>query len=261
LFSAQEATLTRKYIGFFRLIEACGAPGCPLCRCIEHDSRRLLGTLVDEHVNDPDTRRGLRTAWGLCNWHTWMLPELDVAATGAAIIYEDLLRVGRDRVDRLRRLGPKRSPSTLGRLRRLARDVGGVREPRSAGDYRRRPPCPVCVSTRDSEARYLDTIVRFSDDPEFTRAYGDSAGLCLPHAVAVVETGHDTPGAQRLLGETLKKWDARRTHLAGFVRKHEYRNTERISEQEAAARTAAFETLAGAKGVFGNDVHGGPRAG
>jgi hypothetical protein len=185
-----------------------------------------------------------------------MLPDLDVAATGAAIIYEDLLRVGRQRVDRLRRLGSAPSRRLLGPLRRLARGARAGRDRRPTEPYRRRPPCPVCASARDSEAHYLDTIVRFSDDAEFTRAYARSAGVCLPHAVAIVDTGRDTPGKQQLLGETLKKWDALRTDLAGFVRKHEYRSTERISEQEAAARTAAFETLAGARGIFGNDVHG-----
>jgi len=37
--------------------------------------------------------------------------------------------------------------------------------------------------------------------------------------------------------------------------KHEYPNTEPISEAEASACETAFEILAGAQGVFGSDLH------
>jgi hypothetical protein len=77
-----------RFIGFFRLVDACAKPGCPVCRCLVADARRYLGTLLYEHVNDPDTRRRLRASWGFCGWHTWMLRDLADPAFGSAIIHD-----------------------------------------------------------------------------------------------------------------------------------------------------------------------------
>lgn len=63
--------MTGKFFGFFRLLDACAKSGCPACRLVEDDGRRYLDALVYEQVNDPDTRRCIRAAWGFCNWHTW----------------------------------------------------------------------------------------------------------------------------------------------------------------------------------------------
>src|SRR5437588_338841 len=80
-----EATaVTEKFVGYYRLLEALDKPGCPICRCLLEDGRRHLDALLYEQVTDVETRRRLRAAWGLCNWHTWMLPTLGGGMTGAA---------------------------------------------------------------------------------------------------------------------------------------------------------------------------------
>ncbi|HEV8584916.1 MAG TPA: DUF6062 family protein [Methylomirabilota bacterium] len=236
--------MSGKSIGYVRLVEACEKPGCPVCRCLVDDGRRQLDALLYEQVNDPDVRRRLRAAWGLCNWHTWTLQALGGAVTGSAILYADLIRVAARRVGRLR----DRRPARLARWPRRSR-------PRLVDRYRSRAPCPVCRTGRDAEARYVDTVVDFIDDPEFMRAYGKSSGMCVAHAVTAVERRAGASALRRLLDETLGKWEDLRQHLDGFVRKHEYRNVEPISEAEAAACAAAWGLVAGAPGVFGNDLH------
>ena len=83
--------MTEKFIGYFRLIDACRERGCPLCRCLAAESRRYLEALLHEQVTDVDTRRRIRLSWGFCNWHTWMLADVAGSAFGSAIVYEDLL--------------------------------------------------------------------------------------------------------------------------------------------------------------------------
>ncbi len=78
-----------KFIRFFRLVDACDGPGCPVCRCLVADARQYLGSLLYEQVNDPDTRRRLHASWGFCNWHAWMLREVSDPAFGSAIMYDD----------------------------------------------------------------------------------------------------------------------------------------------------------------------------
>ena len=246
----------RKFIGFFRLVDACQKPGCPVCRCLESDARQYLDALLYEQVNDPDTRSRLYASWGFCSWHTWMLRETPVPAFGSSIISDDLLRLASRRLERaLRRPAPE-SRGPLAWLRRL---LARRRPPALVELYRRRAACPGCLETADSERRYLQAALQFVDDPQFDEAYERSQGLCVPHAVRALELGAGDPRCHRLLARTRSKWAELRRDLAGFIDKHDYRNTRPFTEAEATAYVRAFETLVGAPGLFGNDAHRGER--
>jgi hypothetical protein len=239
-----------KSIGYVRLVEACDGPGCPVCAYLDADSRRQLTTLFEEHVTDVATRRKLRASHGLCNWHTWMALEVRPAVTGVAIVYEDLLRVCHERV---RAAGDRRR----GRFARLRAWLGATSGGSRRANRTQRDRCAVCVHLRTAEAHCLEAVLRFADDPEFERAYERSGGLCAPHLLAVAGRGAATPGVEMIVEQTLAKWQALRADLGRFVAKHEYRNTAPITDDEARAYQRAFETLAGGRNVFGNDLHPG----
>ena len=149
--------MTEKFIGYFRLIDACAAPGCPLCGCLLAESRRYLEALLHEQVTDVDTRRRIRRSWGFCNWHAWMLADIAGSAFGAAIVYEDLLNRLLRRTAELR--GQRsRSSGWLGNLRRRRKRAV------LADLWTRRAACPGCVDAAATETRYLDTLLAFVDD-------------------------------------------------------------------------------------------------
>jgi len=100
-----------KFIGFFRLVDACGQPGCPVCRCLVADARQYLERLLYEQVTDPVVRRQLYASWGFCNWHAWLVRETPDPAFGSAILSDDLLRLAIQRFDRLPRARGKRRES------------------------------------------------------------------------------------------------------------------------------------------------------
>lgn len=254
--------MTEKFLGYFRLLDACERTGCPVCTCLDEEGRRAVATLLSEHVTDLHTRRRLRASWGLCNGHTWMLLDAGTVATGAAILYEDLLRVCRARVDTLR--GPG---SVSSRLRRWLRLGDARRRRRPEGfvhAYRARARCPVCAALCVTEARYVAAVVEWADDARFAEAYGRSTGLCLPHLVLAAETAPAAPTLPAILDTTLAKWDDLRGDLGRFVAKNEYRSTAPISEREADSYRRAFDVLAGRRHLFGTDLHprgsGGLRA-
>src|SRR5262245_23391486 len=178
--------MTEKFVGYFRLVEACAQPGCPVCRCLVDESRSYLGALLYEQVTDPETRRALRRSWGLCNWHTWLLPDVESSAFGAAILCEDL--VGRA-VRRLESAARGARPGGLGRW--LAALTG---RPTLAERRARRPPCPACVNAAETEERYLETLAHFIVDDELRAAYSLSDGLCVPHLALALEASHDGQG-------------------------------------------------------------------
>jgi len=248
--------VSEKFIGFFRLVDACAAPGCPVCQCLLADSRQYLEALLYEQVNDPDTRRRLRAAWGFCNRHTWMLRDIADSAFGSAIIHEDMLRVVSRRFERTGR-GP--APGSPGRWHRLRRLIGGDRRPALVELHDRRALCPACQERVGAEERYLQVALRFVDDFQLEQAYRQSDGLCVRHAVRAVEMG-PAQQAATLIARTLPKWAVMRRDLTDFIEKHDYRNTRPFTDADRTVSGRAFETLAGAEGVFGDDAHGTRRA-
>lgn len=243
-----------RFVGYFRLVEACAEPGCPVCWCVIRESRSHLGALLYEQVTDPDTRRAVRASWGFCNWHTWMLPEIEHGKFGSAIIYEDLVRVALEQTERLGDGAgvPRRRGWLATLLRRPRRSTTGR-------IHRERPACLACVTAAEAESRYLETLVRHIGDGDVLAAYARSDGLCVPHLFAAVETSGYRPEARALVARTREKWRQLRDELGSFVAKHDYRDRQPYTPPEAAAPTRAFGTLAGAKSVFGNDVHPRPR--
>lgn len=240
--------MSEKFVGYFRLLEACREPGCPVCRCVVHDSRSRLRALLYEQVTDPETRRRVRASWGFCNWHTWMLLDVEDALFGASIIYEDLMRSARRRVERL---GMRRP---AGRLGAWLAALGRRRLPALVKLYRGRPVCPACVGAREAERRYLETLLAFTGDGDLQAAYVHSDGLCVPHAICAVDAAPGDATLRALLGRTLEKWSRIESDVAAFVRKHDHRNREPFSEAETASYRRAFEVLAGAPGVFGSHL-------
>jgi Family of unknown function (DUF6062) len=251
--------VTEKYIGYFRLVEACDGPGCPVCAYLEQDSRRQLAILFDEHVTDVATRRRLRASWGICNWHTWMVRDTRPTATGVAIVYEDLLRICRERLDML--ADPRWRPVAGLRhwLRGLVNRTSRRAVPDPVIEYRERPRCALCAQLRLTEAHCLDAVLRFAHDPDFERAYQRSAGLCVPHLLGAVERGSGTPASATIVERTLGKWQAVRDDLGRFVAKHEYRNADAIRPEEARSYERVLEILAGRRGLFGSDMRSSPR--
>src|SRR5215475_11596425 len=138
----------QKFAGYLKLVEACGEPGCPVCHCLVSDSHGYLDALLHEQVTDPDTRRSIREAWGFCNWHTWMLLEVEHGRFGASIIYEDLVALALRSTERLgERAGTSQRHGWLAALGRWRRS------PTVTDVYRKRARCPACVNTADGERR------------------------------------------------------------------------------------------------------------
>lgn len=248
-----------RFVGHVHLVDACAEAGCPVCRCVAESSRRYLAAVVYEQVNDPETRRHLRASWGLCNWHAWMLEDTPGARFGAAIIAVDLL--GR-MIGRVRRLGDRPGGRTrrgwrgaTRSLARLARLAGRRPGPGLVTLYARRLTCPACDDAARAEDAYLDIVLESLADAEFREAYERSHGLCVPHVMVALARGAGRPETGTLLAVTATKWTDLRDEVARFVGKHDYRNTEPVTDEEAVAVQHAVAVLAGGRALFGNDLH------
>ena len=237
-----------KFIGFFRLADACDRPGCPVCRCLVADARQYLESVLYEQVTDPGTRGRLSRSWGFCNWHAWMLRETSDPAFGPAIIYEELVRAAIKRFERAAEPVAARPRRGLGWLRRIG---GRTAHSALAEGYRTRPICPGCRLLAKSEERYLRMALQFTGDPQFDRAYERSQGLCVPHLVRVLEIGAGSAASRELVARTLPKLAELGRDLEKFVGKHDHRNRQPFTEAESLACVRALEAHTGAPGLVG----------
>lgn len=220
--------------GAHRLVEACRAPGCPLCRTLRAAAVQDLTAFLAEHVTDPGARARLSAAGGFCASHAALLREVPDAALGVAIVYEALVTDARRWVT-----GARAGARQAGRWRRLGPRRGTPAGPASA------PECPACQEAPRAERRLLAVLLDGLAGPELGDAYRGSEGLCLPHLRAALARGAGHPG----LGLVLEHAHARLSELAdalrGFIATHDHRATTRPTAAEAASWTRALERLAG----------------
>src|SRR5262249_14559248 len=204
-----------------------------------------MATALYERVTDPDSRARLRASWGFCNWHAWMLAETSDTVFSSAIVYEDLLRAAMRRFERAGARGGR------GRrlLTRLNAALGAAADRLVVRLERPKGPRPPCLQLAEARNGYLGTALPFLHDLEFERAYRASQGLCVPHALAALELD-DGAAAEELLARTLPKWRELRDILGSFVEKHDHLKRTGFTEAEGGASLRAFETLAGASGLF-----------
>jgi len=250
--------MSGRFIGYFRLIDACGEPGCPVCRCVRDDSARHLTALLSEHVTDPETRAALRAARGFCNWHAAMLRDIPDAGFAVAILSADLIAAEGVRAGRLRAAGD----GGTARLAGLGRLLGaGSRRPGRNGRTRE-GACLTCRTVRDGEARYLREMLGSVGRPDFDAAFDHADGLCRPHLARLADLAEarSASALERLIEQNRAKWRRLEGVLRRFIEKHDHRRRAPLTEEEARSWRLALELLAGAPGVFGDDARGVPPA-
>ena len=131
-----------KWIGFLKLRDALGLPGCAVCRLVLDSSHRMLGGLFHEFVNDPTTRGWLQAANGFCNWHAWMAEQMPESESGLATVNETILESVLNRLDAIDR----RSDTNAFTRRILGNERSGV-----SMLLERTDDCQICVRATEAE--------------------------------------------------------------------------------------------------------------
>jgi len=170
---------------------------------------------------------------GFCNRHAWQLRKMG-DPLGQSIVYQDVLRSVLSRLDEL-------GASSRG-LKSAARR-GSM--PKTAGG-----DCLICTHEKETDERYASAFARYLGEPDMSRHYRDSFGLCLPHLATVIRKGGDEP----ITKEIMKIELAKVTHLLGdleeFIRKQDYRVSDKQPGKEQDAWIRAIEKIVGKEGVF-----------
>ncbi len=229
-----------KFVVYFDLLTLCAESGCPVCRVLENTSRKALDAILYEQVNDPESRASLVASGGFCNWHTWMLADMQGSRLGTAIIGQHLL------FEALRLL-----PDGSMR-RRTWRDVFYAKSPATEfSAWRRgRKRCPVCRRVQRAERNCIRIMMDYFDEPEFAAAFARSGGLCVPHLCRALDAASEHRNRPALVEAHRERWTALRAELEEFIRKHDYRFASEAMGMEGDSWRRALEALVGRRGVI-----------
>jgi hypothetical protein len=160
-----------KHTTFYNLLDACKAPGCPLCSLVNAAVRDYFGATLYEYVNDPNTRAAVVASAGYCEYHAGQL-LCSGDALGSALLYQSVLEsIASSLSGFLRTSALARCPACSERLRKLEHYgsalLEAIREPEIRAALE--SGGPVCLPhlrwlaqcTRDREVtRYLETYAR-----------------------------------------------------------------------------------------------------
>jgi uncharacterized protein DUF6062 len=216
-------------IAYHRLLEALGAPGCPVCSLRRVAVHRYLDGVLYESVNDVNLRRALIRSRGFCPEHAWELVDF-ADSLGTAIIYTDqIARALGDVQDARGRSGGKRSLAARDLMRRRAPEA----------------PCPACRVADDVTMRYLSVLIQHIGQTEIRQAIEGSSFLCLPDVLRALEISLYPDEKRVILGIVEGKLARLHTELAELIRKCDYRFTHEPKGEEQTSWFRAVGQLVG----------------
>ncbi len=151
--------MPEKHLPFFKFIEACDQPGCPVCTQVESAEAKYFDNLCYEFVNDRGFRGIFDSVGGFCPPHAARFAETN-DGLAVSICYRNFL---------------------------LAADPAARRAKRSGAFFRagREGPCQACQKIGEMETGFMAIMRGFIDDAEFIAAFERSAGLCIAHDEAL----------------------------------------------------------------------------
>lgn len=236
-------------LSYFRILEACAQPGCPICLLLEESVNKYLDALLYEMVTDSGTHEALRRSLGFCNEHAWRLPQVSAsAALGIAIIYRSLVdqvsvELGATCYQQSRRSLWHKAREVLGRLAPAAIEAAVRR-------LHPRDRCPACVHRSAMETIALTAMVSaLPDDQQLQAALHSSDGLCLPHLRRALALAREEAGFAALRMLAVDKLAGLQRDLDEFIRKNDYRFNAEGFGAEADSWRRAIGWLVGRKGA------------
>jgi hypothetical protein len=188
---------------------------CILCSLVAATVTRGIKALFAEFVNDPESRRRIRSARGFCREHTRLIASTG-DALGISILYADL------------------ADQTMERWRR---GTAGVTSGARLIGRSRTAPCPACDLETEAEARYAGALAAGLSLETVWASLKEGASLCVVH-VEKVAVSAKREHAERLLSLESEKLNILTADLNEIIRKHDYRfrNEEWGAESDAWVR-------------------------
>ena len=228
----------------YNLLEACRAPGCPVCRLEQRDVERYLDRNFYENVNSLAWRDKLRASFGFCHEHAWLAANKRLGdALGFSIIYRDIIN------SILNQLNDNNGPERASRrwtssLQKIPEQVRNMLE-KIFTALTPRKRCPVCEHRDGTTRTVLSVLVEEIEKPQMTDALEASDGLCLPHLGLALEHVKEVSVCETLLSIHREKLESLSAELGEFIRKNDYQAIKEGFGREGDAWLRAVSMIIG----------------
>ena len=227
-----------KHTAYFNLVDAFKEEGCPVCHLIKKSIHQSMDSFLYESVNDPGTRKGIRSTLGYCNKHAWQLRQFG-DGFGLSIIYQDLIEILLEKLTAI-----DGNAATEKSIKKML-NTSDMRLFKKINEN-----CGFCKKTREVEERNIAEFLEDFREPELHIAFTGGFGLCLPHMLIAIDRSKDVQVSRDILkteSEKLKKLSA---ELKEFDRKHDYRFSGEGFGKEGNSWIRAIEKMIGKEGIF-----------
>ena len=230
----------------YNLLEACRAPGCPVCRLEQRDVERYLDRKFYENVNTPAWRDQLRASLGFCHEHAWLAVNKRLGdALGFSIIYHDIVNsVLTQLSDNESTARPSRKwTSSLQKIPETTRKL----IEKTLTTLKPRKRCPVCEHRDETTRRVMSVLVEELEKPQMSDALEASDGLCLPHLRMTLEHVEEVSAGETLLNIHREKLENLSAELGEFIRKNDYQAFKEGFGSEGNAWLRAVGLIVGSR--------------
>ena len=230
----------------YKLLDACGEEGCPVCRLERYYVERHLENQFYENVNSPNWRDKLRGSLGFCREHTWMAVNQRLGdPLGFSIIYRDVLKSILDKLER----GTSQQSSSHHRSARRHRGSEQARTVMENLTNAITPvgQCPVCVYRQETTRAILAELAKGLDETDLVKALQLSDGLCLPHLQQFLTEIKDSTTSEKLFAIQRGKMEGLKAELEEFIRKSDYREIQAGFGREGDAWLRTVSLVAGGR--------------
>ncbi|MBC8160662.1 MAG: hypothetical protein H7Z42_05520, partial [Roseiflexaceae bacterium] len=130
------------------------------------------------------------------------------------------------------------------RLAALSAFPAGKSGARLAAKIEPQAGCPMCAARPQIEQPLIAGLLQNLDDPAFVAAFEVSEGLCRNHVASALRAA-DSAAAQQLATLQAQRWRAVEAVLDEFIRKHDYRFNEDMSDDERTIWLRALRLSSG----------------
>ncbi len=216
---------------FFRLTEAFGGTGCPLCSVLAEVRAQYLRLYLYEYATDPAVQIAFAEGGGFCGEHSRELRRFHGHSANLATLYE-------------RALGTALEDRALWQPDRPRRR----REPSAA------PQCACCEVLRRETDALLGALENALAHTESAARFRGGPGLCLPHYRLALE--HVPAGSARTLLQAVQRagMAALQRDLDRFLARTGERAAGEALGDEGNAWKRAVDVFVGLEGVLPADM-------
>ncbi len=215
--------------------KALQSGGCPICNIVEKSTEKYIEFLLRECPSDAEVHKRNLKSMGFCKRHSNQLKEIESSAgsdgLNIAAIYETVISREIKNFERVEDLLNSDSQNILKVKSSLKWKKRKIIESLSTSDE-----CFICKNEAKTALFYVHEIIKIAADEEFREVFsGSDALFCRNHFILLISEIKDENNLKYFVDSHSKKILQIQNNLRSFIKKHNYQNTEELTEEEKSA--------------------------